>query len=434
MTPFEIGLASIVMITLLLYLSMPVAVALASVSFVGVWLIRDNFDVATRMLGIAANESISEYVFGVVPLFVLMGLFVSVSGIGTEAFQAANRVFGRVRGGLGVATVAANAVFAAVTGISIASAAVFTKIAVPEMLRLGYDRRLAVGIVAASSILGMLIPPSLLLIVYAILAEQSVADLFFAAIVPGALMAMAFGMGIVAIALRHPALVGQAVERGALVPWRRVPRLLAPVILLVLIVLGGIYGGVFTPTEAGAVGALAALLLALARRRLDRSAIWRVLVETGHVTASICLLIIAASMYSRMLALSGVPNAVGDWFISAGFDYVVMLALYLLLIILMGMILDSISIMLIVVPLALPIFLSYGADPIWFGIITVVAVEIGIITPPLGIGVFVVKGALADSGITLGDIFVGAAPFVAIMMLVLAILAAQPGLSLWLVP
>lgn len=433
MTGTLIGLASVGVMIALIYAGVHVAVALAATSFVGVLLIRGSFDVAANMTAIAANEAISDYIFGVVPLFVLMGLAVSVSGIGFDTFTAANRFFGRMRGGVGVATVAANAIFAAITGISIASAAVFTKVAVPEMIRHGYDRRLAVGIVAGSSILGMLIPPSLLFIVYGIITEQSIGDLFIAAIIPGLLMSVAFGVGIVAMVMWRPGLVRMADAPGAgaaVVGWGEALGKLFPIALLVAIVLGGIYGGFFTPTEAGAAGAFAALVFALVRRTLDGPTLWRLLSETGHVASSVCLLIVGAAMYSRMLALSGLPTTIGEFFVASDLGFMQALLIYLVIIMLLGTIIDSISILLIMVPLAAPVFIAQDVNMIWFGVVTIVAVEIGIITPPMGIGVFVVKDSLASKDITLGDVFLGAAPFVVIMTLVLVALVAFPQLSL----
>ncbi|MFY0681443.1 MAG: TRAP transporter large permease [Thalassovita sp.] len=430
MTPVEIGFASIGVIVLGLYFGVPIVVALAGTSFVGVMLIRGDIDIAISVLSIAASDTIASYIFGVIPLFVLMGMLVNVAGVGRDTFLAANQLFGRIAGGLGLATVAANAVFAAVTGVSIASAAVFTRVAVPEMVAAGYDRRFAVGIVAGSSILGMLIPPSLLLIVFAVITEQSIGALFIAAIVPGAIMAAAFGFGIVAMVLRNRNLVGREESRNTeRLPLGQVLRMVLPILTLVTLIMGGIYGGFYTATEAGGIGAFAALILALLRRSLSPKAFWGVLVETGHVTAAICMVVIAAGMYSRMLALSGLPTFVGNWFSAADMGFAMTLFLYLLVIVALGAILDSMSILLILVPLAFPVFVGFGVDPIWFGIVTIVAVEIGIITPPFGIGCFVVKDSLPDKTISLEDVFVGAFPFVVLMLLVLALLALFPVLS-----
>ena len=371
MSGLEIGFLSLALMLVLIWSGMHVAVALTLLSFVGVWLIRDSVEIAGRLLALATYESINSHLFGVVPLFVLMGLLVSVADIGRDTFAVANQLFRRIKGGLGVATVAANALFAAVTGISIASAAVFTRIAVPEMRRLGFTPRFSVGVVAGSSVLGMLIPPSLLMIVYAFLAEQSVGALFVAGIIPGILLALAFAGGIVFLAHRHPGFVGgQDTSDGAdaELSGGEMVRRVVPITLLIALVLGGIYGGFFTPTEAGAVGALGALVLALLRRKLGGRDLWRVLVETGHITVSISFLIIAASIYTRMLALSGVPQFLVDGIQQAGLGFAGFIALYIIVILLMGTILDSTSILLIVCPLTLPMASAFGADLVWWGL------------------------------------------------------------------
>ena len=431
MTGVEIGLASLAAIIVLIYLGMHVAVALALTSFLGVWALKGSPLLASRLLALATFDGISSYVFGVVPLFVLMGLVVSAAGIGKDTFDVAERLFRRLRGGLGVATVGANAVFAAITGISIASAAVFTKVAVPEMIRFGYRPRFAVGVVAGSSVLGMLIPPSLLFILYGILTEQSVGDLFIAGIGPGILLAVAYAVAIVAAAYFAPRFVDGGADAPPTVAVERLEAFakLGPIAVLVALVLGGIYGGLFTPTEAGAVGALGAILIAVAKRRLDGGTLWRVVVETGHVTASICFLLIAAGMYMRMLSLTGLPDFLGHWIVDAELGVTGVVLAYVAVVLLMGTILDSSSIMLVMVPLVLPVVTGYGVDLVWFGVITVLAVEIGLLTPPFGLSAFVIKSSLADDSITLGDVFAGALPFALVMLAVLGLVIAFPALS-----
>ena len=439
MSGVEIGLISIGAILTLIYLGMHVAVTLCVVSLLGVWAVKGNFTLATKLLAIAAYDTVAGYVFGVVPLFVLMGLLISVSDLGRDAYVVANILMRRIRGGLGIATVAANAVFAAVTGISVASAAVFTKLAVPEMISLGYRPRFAVGVVAGSSVLGMLIPPSLLLIVYALLAEQSIGDLFIAGIVPGILLSFAFAIAILGMATFLPRTVmrdesagseaggaasGEPVESVASAILR-----LWPLPVLVFAVIGGIYLGWFTPTESGAVGALGALILAFARRKLTWQNVWQVLVETGHVTVSILMLIIAANIYTRLLALSGVPVFINDFVNGLDLGFFTLLIFYAVIIVIMGTILDGISIMLIMIPIFLPLLEGYSVDLVWFGIVTVIAVEIGLLTPPLGLSAYVIKSTLDTDEISLADIFIGAAPFAVVMFVVLMLIIFFP----WLV-
>ena len=437
MTGIEIAFGSILFMLVLVYSGMHVAIALTLLSYIGVGLLRENFDIAGNMLVLAFEDSISDYLFGVVPLFVLMGLLVSVAGIGRDTFQVAAQAFRKIAGGLGIATVAANAIFAAITGISIASAAVFTKVAVPEMMKFGYTPRFSVGVVAGSSVLGMLIPPSLLFIVYGIVTEQSVGTLFIAGIIPGILLAGAYCAGIILMARFSPGFVGDMPQQADLpdpLSTREIISKITPIIILVALVLGGIYGGFFTPTEAGAAGALGALIIALAKRRLTWSDFWEVLVQTGHITASICILIIGASLYSRMLAMSGMPSWLGTAVAEAGIGPNGTVMLLLLAMIVLGTILDSASIMLLTLPIVLPVLMGSGVDLIWLGVLCVLAVEIGLLTPPFGIAVFVIKSTLGpDSPITLGDIFRGAAPFALIMLFVLILIFSFPWLATALV-
>ncbi len=430
MTPFEIGLTSFGAMVAMVYLGLWVPFALMLSSYVGVWMIKGSPVLAGKLLALAAAETISSYFFGVVPLFVLMGYLVSVTGMGRDAFDVANHLFRRFSGGLGIGTVGANAIFAAITGISIASAAVFTRIAVPEMIRHGYSPRFSVGVVAGSSVLGMLIPPSLLLILYGLLTEQSVGDLFIAGVIPGLLLATIFGGSIWLTARLWPQALGATHGDSDMPVLSRgeVARKGLPIGTLIGLVLGGIYGGFFTPIEAGAVGCLGAIIIGLVRRSLSARDFWQVLTDTGLVTAAISFLIIAAQMYSRMLALSGVPMGFGEFVAHADIGFWGVILAYVALVIVMGTILDSSSIMLILVPLMLPVLTQMGVDLIWFGIITIVAVEIGLLTPPFGISVFVIKSALQDLDIPLGEIFRGAAPFALMMLLLLALLMIFPSL------
>ena len=432
MTALGIGIVSLAMMVVLIIAGLHVAISLLLLSFVGVWLMRDNIDVALALMAQATSDSIASHEFGVVPLFVLMGLLVATADLGKDIFEVANSMLRRIRGGLGVATVMANAVFAAITGISIASAAVFTKVAVPEMLRFGFTPRFATGVVAGSSVLALLIPPSLLMILYAFLSEQSVGAMFLAGVMPGLVLAIAFSVAIVAMAWLFPGYVGGTAAMN--VPGmglREAAVKVAPVVLLIFVVLGGIYGGIFTATDAGAVGALGALALALAKRRLTPSIFWKVLVETGRISVSVLFLIIAANLYSRMLTLSGLPQFIVEWMAGLGFGVAGFLAVFIAIVLFLGCIIDSASIMLIVLPLMLPVAKTLGIDLVWFGVITVVAVEIGLLTPPFGISVYVVKSTLNDARITLWDIFAGTQPFTLIMFVVLLLIIAFPGIALF---
>jgi tripartite ATP-independent transporter DctM subunit len=431
LTNAQLGLVAVACMVLLLLAGLPIGVVMMLVGFAGIWLIRGDAGLGVRTLSQSSTEYLNSYFFGVVPLYVLMGLLISASDVGRETFAVARWLLARVRGGLGVATVAANAVFAAVTGSSIASAAVFTKIATPEMLHHGYTPRFAVGVVAGSSVLGMLIPPSLLFIVYGFLAEQSVGDLFLAGVVPGLVLAAAFSAMIVLIATFWPAQVGGGPgAHEATESVRSAALKLGPIVALIVIVLGGIYGGVFTPTESGAAGALGALAIALARRKLGWRKLWETMVETGYVTVAILFLILGARIFGQMLAMSGLPQHLSALAAGAGFGLVGFVLLYVALAVVLGCMLDSVSIMVITLPFALPVVKALGGDLIWFGVVAVVAVEIGLLTPPFGISVYVVKSTLDDQRITLHDIFAGAFPFVVCMALVTLLLVCVPQLSL----
>jgi tripartite ATP-independent transporter DctM subunit len=437
MEDVSIGFALIGLMVGLIIFGLPIGLTLISTGAIGVWLIRENPDLAFRFTAMATYSGIQDYVFATIPLFVLMGLLVSISDIGKDTFEVAQALLRRIRGGLGMATVGANAVFAAVTGVSIASAAVFTKVAVPEMVRHGYTMRFAAGTVAGSSILGMLIPPSLLMIVYGVLAEVSIGNMFIAGVIPGIIIAIGFAVMIWIYAAFFPERIMTRVAQPELsqraMPTGEMIGKSVPIMALVVLILGGLYTGFFTPTEAGAVGAAGALILALIRRRLDAGKFWRVLRETGLVSAAILFLLIAAGLYSRMLSLAGVPQAIGDMVEHLGLGPYGFLVVFVIIILLMGMILDSTSILLIMVPIGAPIASAMGFDLIHFGIVTIIAVEMGLLTPPFGISVFTVKATLNDPKVSIETIFAGSMPFVVVMGIALVLIALVPWLATALV-
>lgn len=436
MEPLTVGFLLIGVMIVLISLGMHIGIVLFGLGAAGVWLIRDNATLALNMTAISTYSGIQDYLFATIPLFVLMGLLVSISDVGKDTFDVAQNLLRRVRGGLGMATVAANAVFAAVTGVSIASAAVFTKVAVPEMLRHGYTLRFATGTVAGSSILGMLIPPSLLMIIYGVLAEVSIGKMFLAGVIPGIIIAFGFAalIFVYATLFPHKVMVDPARDAAAaasdpIMSAGEMMQKSVPILCLVALILVGLYTGFFTPTEAGGVGAFGALVIALVRRRLNGARLWRLLTETGYVSVAILFLLIGASFYSRMLSLAGLPQAVGEMVASGGFGAYGFLAIYVVIILLLGMLLDSSSILLIMVPIAAPIAQSFGFDLIHFGIITIIAVEAGLLTPPFGISVFTVKATLEDRSARIEDIFAGALPFVAVMLIALLLIVLFPMLA-----
>lgn len=435
MSPVEIGALSVVAIVILIYLGVYIPVALGLVSFVTIWLISGKAILAFNFLKVAVGDGVTEYEFATIPLFTVMGLLVSRAGMGTDIYSVMNQGFRRLRGGIGMATVGANAVFAAVTGSSIASASVFTRIAVPEMLRFNYNPRFAVGVVAGSSVLGMIIPPSAMLIIYSFVAEQSVGDMFIAGIVPGLFLAGAYILTIMLMARFWPTFIGENAGKGAEeydagMGWGEIADKTVPIVTLIAVVLGGIYTGWLTPVEAGATGALLALLIAVLRRKISWRDLWETAIETGHITASILFLITMASLYSRMLGFAGLPNELNALIEQYQFGFVGIMIIYVLLMLFLGTLLDTASIILIVVPLFITLIENMGLSLVWFGIITVIGAEIGLLTPPLGISCFVIKATLNDPRISLKDVFMGALPFAFVMLLVLVVLIRYPSLSI----
>jgi tripartite ATP-independent transporter DctM subunit len=440
MSDIAIGALCFLASLVLIQSGMNIGVALMLLSFIGVWAIK-SLAVAGKLLASSVSTSIASDAYAVIPMFVLMGLFVSATNMGRDTFDVAALVLRRIRGALGMATVAANAVFAACTGTTIASASVFTKVAVPEMMRHGHTPKFSVGVVAGSSVLGMLIPPSILMIIFGVIANVSIGDLFTSGILPGILLSVAFCVTILLLSYLRPGLVAadpaalQGKYHGPLAgasSWQLIVKML-PIIVLVGIVLGGIYGGFFTPTEAGGAGALTAFVIALVRRELTLKIFWQLALETGRVTAAICFLLMAAALYSQMLTLSGLPYSVGQWLQQAELGFLSILIGYLVVLLILGCFLDSVSIMLIVLPFVIPVFEAFGVNLVWLGLISIIAIEIGLLTPPLGLAVFVVKANLEDQRITTWDIFMGTMPMTITMGVVLIICVLFPWLSLVLV-
>ena len=439
MTPLEIGLIGFGALTLLIYSGMHISTSLLLVSFVGTALIRDNWELAGKLLAQTATDAVTEYEFGTAPLFVLMGFMVMAAGVGRDCYVMAERLFGRMAGGIGQATVVGNAVFSAVTGVSIAAVVMFTRIAVPEMLKRGYPPRLAVGVVAGSAMLGMLIPPSVLMIIYAVITETSIGDIYNAGILPGIVLSVAFMITIYIIAKRNPGMVDAMAAQSAVTQGVQTSlvKLMLPIIALVILVLGGMYAGVFTATEAGAVGAAGAMVIALIRRALTPKVFWQILIDTGYVTSSIVLIIAAAAMFTRFLAVSGLPSYLSQWIAAHQFSLLSVMLVYIAIVLVLGTALDSVSTVLIAVPVFAPVFKDLGGNLVWVGIITMIAVEVGLITPPLGMSPFIVKSTLDSDGlgkqISLHDVYMGSLPFAAAALVVIGLLVAFPKIALILV-
>jgi tripartite ATP-independent transporter DctM subunit len=404
------------------------AIALLSTATLGLYLMQGDLGVASTFISNSAYEVIRDYVFAVIPLFILMGEFLAKCGAAGDLFTVVNRATKWIPGRLAVATVFANAIFAFITGVSIAAAAAFSRIAWPEMKRYGYERKFGLGCIAGSACLGMLIPPSVLMIVWGVITETSIGTLFIAGIIPGFIVVGFFTLYILFVAITQPHRVGEA--RRAVSPVGAAPVDMQPVddtpidnrsffalalsvvlvLALVLGILAGIWLGVFTPTEGAGVGCVLSLLLAISKGvRLKE--IFQVILSVGRTLAPLLLLLISAQIYSRVLSMTGVTGAAKALFIGSGLDpwqvFVLMVVVWLIL----GCLIDSISIILLTVPVFHPVAVALGFDPIAFAIMGIIAIEVGFMTPPFGLIVFTIKAALPDESVTTGEIFAGTMPY-----------------------
>ncbi len=415
-----------------------IAVALGAASCIGIYLMQGDMAVVRNFIANTAYEALRDYVFAVIPLFMLMGDFLAKCGAAKDVFALINRVSRRLPGRLAIATVLANAVFAFVTGVSIAAAAAFSRIAYPEMKRYGYDRQFSVGCIAGSACLGMLIPPSVLMIVWGVLTEQAIGKIFIAGIIPGFVLVAFYCGYIFWVAIRSPHRVGTGSVEAAARDAENTGQgfgteLLSTlmVIALVLGTLGGIWLGVFTPTEGAGVGAAAALLLALVKGMRSRE-LFEVVLSVGKTSAPLLILLFCAQLYSRVLSMTGVTGAAKEFFISSGLGPWGVLAVMVGIWFVLGCVIDSISIILLTVPVFAPVALALGFDPLAFAILGILAIETGLLTPPFGILVFTVKAALPDERITLAEIFRGSIPYWVCLLLVILVVAAFPQVATWL--
>ena len=412
----------------LIGLGLPVAVAMGVMGAAGLWWL-DGWSGAAFALGSTPFEGVFPYSFSVIPLFVMMGVFASHAGLSRSLFDAIGGFVGHRRGGLAVTTVGASAVFGAICGSSLATVATVGRVAMPEMERRGYAPSLASATVAAGGTLGVLIPPSILLVLYGLLTQSSIGALFAAALVPG-LLGAALYAGAIAVTVRaRPALAPRAPRTG----WTGRARVLAriwPVAVLFALVIGGIYAGFFSPTEAAAVGATGAFALALASGELTRGALRASILETAALSGMIFFILIGAALFNAFLETTGLPRLMIAGIEGVGLAPTAVLVLILLGYVALGCFMDSLSMILLTVPLLTPVALEMGYDLVWFGILVVTVAEIGLITPPIGMNLFVVQGT--SPGLTQATVVRGIAPFIAADALRLTLLVAFPALALWL--
>ncbi len=452
---FEVNIAIILIVCLVVLVAMGVhiAIALGMTSALGIFLVTGAdayaFRTVQKMLAATAYEAIRAYIFAVIPLFMLMGEFIGKSGTITDVYRGINRMMRRLPGRLAIATILGNALFSFVTGVSIASAAAFSRIAYPEMKRFGYHDGFALGAVAGSSCLGMLIPPSVLMIVWGILTEQSIGQLFAAGVLPGLLLTSMFVIYVITMAILRPDLVGagpasqaaakavgadvvQGTDDEDVSTTQFIISLLG-IVAVIVFVLGGIWFGFFSPTEGAGAGAFIGLLLAVIKGMRFRGFIESVL-SVGRTSAPILLLLVAASLYSRTLAMTGMANAIEGLFLGSGMAPWMIITVMVLIWFALGMIIDSISIMLLTAAIFAPIAVKLGYDPVAFAIIAIIAIEAGLLTPPFGLLVYTVKSAIQDidPNINVMIIFKSSTPYWIIMLIAMVLIVNFPVIATYL--
>ena len=437
---YESLIAFAVMLTLVIVVRMPIAFAMGLVGFVGFGLMT-SFPGSLAMASIITYDTGLNYGLSVVPLFILMGNFVNRAGLSDELYTAANAFLGHRRGGLAMATVVACGGFSAVCGSSLATAATMSKVAMPPMKKYGYDDSLAAGCIAAGGTLGILIPPSVILIIFGIMTETDIGLLFIAGILPGLLGVLFYLVAVLVTVTLKP----EKGPRGERFSWpKRLQALwgVSGVLGLFALVIGGIYGGIFTPTEAAGIGASGAFFIALIRRRLSVQSLLDTLVESARTTAMIFVILIGAEIFSNYVNIAGLPELLSGWVVSFDLSAIAVIILIMLVYVVLGTVLESLSMIMLTVPVFYPLVLGLDlgdysqalADPdmalVWFGIIVVVITEISLITPPVGLNVFVLKSMLDD--VKLSTIFRGVTPFWIVDIVRLMTLILLPGFVLWL--
>jgi len=448
---FEVNIAVMLVVCLIILIAMGVhiAISLGMTSALGIFFTTGAdsyaFETVQRMLAATAYEAIRSYVFAVIPLFMLMGEFIGKSGVVTDVYRGINKLLHRIPGRLALATIIGNALFSFVTGVSIASAAAFSRIAYPEMKRFGYHKGFALGTIAGSSCLGMLIPPSVLMIVWGILTEQSIGRIFAAGVLPGALLMSLFLIYVFVMALLKPEVVGEGINSSSEIDKQlnkneknevSIPQFLislAGILFVILAVLGGILSGFFTPTEGAGAGAVIGLTLGIIKGMRFRDIIDAIL-SVGRTSAPILLLLVTAALYSRTLAMTGMANAIEGLFLNSGMEPWMIIGVMVFIWFLLGMIIDSISIMLLTAAIFAPIAIKIGYDPIAFAIIGIIAIEAGLLTPPFGLLVYTVKAAIHGEGdnVQVMSIFKSSTPYWMIMLVCMLAIILFPEIATYL--
>jgi C4-dicarboxylate transporter, DctM subunit len=412
----------------LMLLRVPVGMAMGLVGVAGFGYLAGATP-ALKIVGHTTMRSVTDFNFAVVPLFLLMGSFATNSGMSRELFRTANAFLGHLRGGLGIATIAACGGFAAICGSSVATAATFSRVAYPEMRRYGYPQSFATGVIAAGGTLGIMIPPSTVLAIYGIITEQDIGKLFIAGVIPGIVAVLMYMATITLIGRLRPGYL----PAGKPVPWREriaSTRDVWATLLLFFFVIGGIYGGLFTATEAAGMGAAGAFIISVLRRRLSGADILRSLLEATRTTAAVFTVLIGALLFGYFLTITQTPQKVTEFLVGLGIGRYGVLALIMVMYLVLGTLMDALAMIILTVPIVFPVIKALGFDPIWFGIIIVMVAELGLIHPPVGMNIFVIKSVVED--VKISTIFYGVLPFIITDILRLILLIAFPILALWL--
>ncbi len=430
MDPILAGVFSILAMLVLAGLGVSVGIAMAFVAIVGLWLIGGPSFALTTLTNLPFAAA-SDYGFVVIPMFILMGAIASSSGITGELFRFSNLLLSSARGALLHATVLASAGFAAISGSTLVNAALFTRIALPEMVKLGYDRALSAGCIAAAGTIAALIPPSISFVIYGLLTGESIAELLIAGIVPGVLTAVAYMAGITILVRIKPQLAPAPARQAPLSEILSSLRSLWPMIILASLVIGGIYLGFTTPSGAGAFGAIGALLIALARRRLSWDHFMDSLRSSASITAALFMVIIGGLLFSRFLLVAGTVTSSTDLLTSLNLPPFAFMAVLVLIFIVLGMFMDPLAMQVMTLPIVYPMVTALGFDGVWFGVIMVKLVELAVLSPPVGMNLFAVTGA-SQGQVQLNDVYRGIAPFIVIEVIVLIVLMVFPQLSIWL--
>ena len=416
----------------LMLLRVPVGMAMGLVGVSGFAYLVDG-TAALKLVGATSMRTVTDYTFGVIPMFLLMGTFVSNSGMSRDLFKAANGFVGHLRGGLGFATIAACGGFAAISGSSVATAATFSAVAYPEMRRFGYPQSFATGVIAAGGTLGAMLPPSIVLAVYGTITEQDIGKLFIAGILPGILAVTMYLCTIAIIGYARPGFLPSGPRATWSERFAGLKDIWAPLLLFVFVI-GGLYGlpflPRFTPTEAGGVGAAGAFLIGVATGRLDTKKILASLLQATRTAAAVFTVLIGALIFGYFLTITQTPQKVTEFLTGLGLDKYGVLALIMLMYVALGCLMDAMAMIVLTVPIIFPVVTHLGFDPIWFGIIIVMSVELGLIHPPVGMNVFVIKSVVKDVSFT--TIFKGVIPFILTDLIRLVILIAFPIIALWL--